>query len=44
MKATNIGNNGKKKIVENSVAVGYVGSSLTVHSPLFVFFFTRCGE
>ena len=46
MKATNIKfeNNGKKKkIVENSVAVGYVGSSLTVHSPLFVFFFTRCG-
>ena len=42
MKATNIKfeNNGKKKkIVENSVAVGYVGGSLTVHSPLFVFFF-----
>ena len=43
MKATNIKfeNNGKKKIVENSVAVGYVGSSLTVHSPLFVFFFHK---
>ena len=41
MKATNIKfeNNGKKKnIVENSVAVGYVGSSLTMHNP---FFFVR---
>ena len=39
MKATNIKfeNNGKKKKkkIENCGAVGFVGSSLTVHNPLF---------